>query len=45
MQGFIRSILTQKSKPAVDYVIVVLHFYVLALLVFVVGMVVATSGR
>lgn len=45
MPDFIRSIFTQKSKPSIDYLKVILPFYVLGLFVFVLGMVIATIWR
>ena len=45
MPAFIRSMLAQKSKPAFDYVKVILPLYVLVLLFFVAGMVIATIWR
>lgn len=45
MPGFIRSILTQTTKRSFDYVKVILPVYVLMLLVFVIGMVIATIGH
>jgi hypothetical protein len=42
MPDFIRTILTQKPKPSFGYVKVFLSLYVFALVLFVVGMLIAT---
>ena len=42
MPGLIRTMLTQKSKLSIDYLKVILPIYVFVLLLFVVGMIIAT---